>query len=111
VQSAAVRRLEVSGVATTYITGTVTTLAAWLMRWLGGGGATASTLPQAGMSVAGASGEARRAVGLLAAVWVIYIGGAAAAGACMRLDPQWAVVLPLALMLIVIVAAAVRRPQ
>ena len=107
VQSAAARRLEVSGITTTYITGTVTTLAAWLIRWLGGGGATASTLPQAGMTDAGTPRQARRAVGLLAAVWGIYIGGAMAAGACLRLSPELAVVFPLALTLVVIVTAAV----
>jgi uncharacterized membrane protein YoaK (UPF0700 family) len=116
VQSAAARRLEVSGVATTYITGTVTTLAAWLMRWLGGGGASVSARPHAGTADAGtadagAPRQARRAVGLLAAVWVIYIGGAMAAGACVRLGPEWAVLFPLALMLIVIVTAAVRWRQ
>ena len=76
VQSAAARRLAVSGIATTYITGTVTTLAAWLVRWLGGGGATASTRPQAGMTDADAARQERRAVGLLTAVWGTYIGGA-----------------------------------
>jgi len=84
VQSAA-RRLEVSGIATTYITGTVATLAAWLMRWLGGGGATVCTRPQAGMPNADVSRQARRAVGLLAAVWGTYIGGAMVAEACVRL--------------------------
>jgi uncharacterized membrane protein YoaK (UPF0700 family) len=80
VQSAAARRLEVSGIATTSITGTVMMLAAWLMRWLGGGGATVSTRPQAGMPNVDVSRQARRAVGLLAAVWGIYVGGAMVAG-------------------------------
>jgi len=111
VQSAAARRLEVSGIATTYITGTVTTLAAWLVRWFGGGGATASTRPQAGMTDLGAPRQARRAVGLLAAVWGIYLGGAMVAGACVRLGPESAVLFPLALMLIVAVTAAVHWPQ
>lgn len=110
VQSAAARRLEVSGIATTYITGTVTMLAAWLMRWLYGGGTTVSTRPQAGPTDTGAPRQARRAVGLLAAVWGIYIGGAMAAGACVRLSPDWAVLFPLALMLIVMVTAAVLWP-
>jgi uncharacterized membrane protein YoaK (UPF0700 family) len=110
VQSAAARRLEVSGIATTYISGTVTTLAAWLMRWLGGGGATASTRPQAGRTDADASRQARRAVGLLAAVWGMYIGGAMVVGAWVRLGPAWAVCFPLALLLIVMVTAAVRWP-
>jgi uncharacterized membrane protein YoaK (UPF0700 family) len=110
VQSAAARRLEVSGIATTYITGTLTTLAAWLMRWFGGGGATASTRPQAGLTDAEAPRQARRAVGLLAAVWGMYLGGAMVAGACLRLGPELAVLFPLALMLIVMVTAAVHWP-
>jgi len=109
-QSAAARRLEVSGIATTYITGTVTTLAAWLMRWLNRGGVPAITRLQAGMTDSGAPRQARRAVGLLAAVWGIYIGGAMVAGACIRLGPEWAVLFPLALLLIVIITAAVRWP-
>jgi uncharacterized membrane protein YoaK (UPF0700 family) len=111
VQSTAARRLEVSGIATTYITGTVTTLAAWLMRRLGGGGATASTRPQGGMTDSGGPRQARRAVGLLAAVWGMYLGGAMGAGACVRLGPELAVCFPLALMLIIMVTAAVHWPQ
>ena len=110
VQSAAARRLEVSGIATSYITGTVTTLAAWLMRWLGGGGATASTRPQAGMVDSGAPRQARRAVGRLAAVWGMSRGGAMGAGACGRLGLEVAVRFPVALMLIVMVTAAVHWP-
>ena len=111
VQSASARRLEVSGIATTYITGTVTTLATWLMRWLGRGGANGSLPPRAGTTDSGAPRQARRAVGLLAAVWGIYIGGAMAAGACVRLSPELAVLFPLALMLVVMVTAAVHWPQ
>jgi uncharacterized membrane protein YoaK (UPF0700 family) len=111
VQSAAVRGLEVSGIATTSITGTVMMLAAWLMGWLGGGGATVSTRPQAGMPNVDVSRQARRVVGLLAAVWGIYIGGAMVAGAWVRLGPEWAVGFPLALLLIVMVTAAVHWPQ
>jgi hypothetical protein len=49
-------------------------------------------------------------VGLLAAVWGVYIGGAMVAGACVRLGLVWAVLFPLALLLIVMVAAAVHWP-
>jgi uncharacterized membrane protein YoaK (UPF0700 family) len=111
VQSAAVRRLEVSGISTTYITGTVTTLTAWLMRWLGGGGANPALGPRADMTDAEAPRQARRAVGLLAAVWGIFIAGAMAAGACVRFSPELAVALPLALTLVVIVTAAVHWRQ
>jgi hypothetical protein len=46
-------------------------------------------------------------VGLLAAVWGMYLGGAMVAGAGVRLGPEWAVLFPLAPMLIVMVTAAV----
>jgi uncharacterized membrane protein YoaK (UPF0700 family) len=111
VQSAAARRLEVSGISTTYITGTVTMLATWLMRWLARGGANGSPPPRASVIDSGAPRQARRAVGLLAAVWGIYIGGAMVAGACVRLSPELAVLFPLALMLVVMVTAAVHWPQ
>ena len=111
VQSAAARRLEVSGIATTYITGTVTMLARWLMRWLGRGGANGSPPLRPGTTDSGAPRQARRAVGLLAAVWGIYIGGAMVAGACVRLSPELAVALPFALTLVVIVTAAVHWRQ
>ena len=62
VQSAAVHRLEVSGIATTYITGTLTNLVGRLM---------------------GRAHRRRRPVfkhsALMAAVWIVYLGGAVAA--------------------------------
>lgn len=90
VQSAAVLRLEVAGVATTYITGTLTNLVTRLM------------------------GQARRKGGpaqprsaLLGAVWVVYLGGAATAAADLQLDPVFALALPVALILLVIIISAV----
>ena len=63
------------------------------------------------MPNADVSRQARRVVGLLAAVWGTYIGGAMVAGAWVRLGPRWAVGFPLALLLIVMVTAAVHWPQ
>lgn len=40
----------------------------------------------------------------------MYLGGAIVAGACVRLGPEWAVLFPLALMLIVRVIAVVHWP-
>ncbi len=111
VQSAAARSLEVSGIATTYITGTLTTLAAWLMRWIAGGGALAPAPPRAGMAGPEARRQALRGMGLLAGVWGVYIGGAMVAGACVPRSPELAVVFPLAVLLVVIVAAAVHELQ
>lgn len=110
VQSAAARRLDVSGIATTYITGTLTSLAARLTGWISGGGGVIPAPQRAGAADAIAPRQAPRGVGLLAAVWGIYIGGALVAGACMRLSPELAVVFPLVVMLAVIAVAAVRGP-
>jgi uncharacterized membrane protein YoaK (UPF0700 family) len=100
VQSAAARRLDVSGIATTYITGTLTSLAARLMGWRYGAGVADPRDPR----------RVLRGVGLLAAVWGVYIAGAVVAGACMRLSQELAVGFPLLIMLVVIVIAAVHWP-
>jgi uncharacterized membrane protein YoaK (UPF0700 family) len=99
VQSAAARRLDVSGIATTYITGTLTSLVARLVSWashLAMRVSPAQSLPPA------------RGTGLLAAVWLVYFGGAIVAGAVTVLDRVLAVVFPTAIVLIVIVTAAAR---
>jgi uncharacterized membrane protein YoaK (UPF0700 family) len=98
VQSAAARRLDVSGVATTYITGTLTSFATRLMGWLSFIIARLnSPLPT----------RPARGAGLLAAVWLVYLGGAVVAGAATLLDRALAVVFPIVLVMIVIVTATV----
>ncbi len=96
VQSAAARRLDVSGVATTYITGTLTNLVARLVR----------RMHRAGVPDPAQLAEPAHGAGLLAAVWLVYLGGAAAAAAATRLDRALAVVLPTSLVAMVIVTAA-----
>jgi uncharacterized membrane protein YoaK (UPF0700 family) len=97
-QSAAARRLDVSGVATTYITGTLTSFATRLMGWLSFTIARLnSPLPT----------RPTHGAGLLAAVWLVYFGGAMVAGAATLLDRALAVVFPIALVMIVIVTAMV----
>jgi uncharacterized membrane protein YoaK (UPF0700 family) len=99
VQSAAARHLDVSGIATTYITGTLTSLVARLVSWAGNIGTRFSTAQPS---------QPARGTGLLAAVWLIYLGGAIVAGAVTVLDRVLAVVFPTTIVLIVIVTAAVR---
>ena len=67
VQAAAVRHLGVPGVASTYITGTLTSLMAEFVSWLRPRGAPSSGEPGA---VAG------RHLRLLAAVFIVYGAGA-----------------------------------
>jgi uncharacterized membrane protein YoaK (UPF0700 family) len=92
VQSAAVHRLEVSGITTTYITGTLTHL------------------------VAGVMGRERRKnrpvparARLLGAVWLVYIGGAVAGAAALAGDRTINVALP-AVLIAAVAAAATARP-
>src|SRR5262245_17231808 len=75
-QSAVARRLNIPGIATTYITGTLTTLVAGLVA--GSRRAPASlTTPEQTVGTANAI-ESMPNTGLLAATWAIYTGGAAA---------------------------------
>jgi uncharacterized membrane protein YoaK (UPF0700 family) len=90
VQSAAARRLEVSGVATTFVTGTLTTLVALI--------ALHGVLP-------GAGPQSKR---LLAAVWAVYVAGAMAAAAALRFAPALAPLVPLLAVAGVAVAAGRR---
>jgi uncharacterized membrane protein YoaK (UPF0700 family) len=99
VQSAAARRLDVSGIATTYITGTLTNLVAHLVGWVHGTGARLS--PNQPM-------QPSHGAGLLAAVWLVYLGGAIVAAAVTVLHRVLAVIFPIAIVLSVIVTAAVR---
>ena len=95
VQSAAVRRLEVSGIATTYITGTLTHLVARVMQ------------PKRQNSETGS----RHGV-VLGAVWVVYFSGAAVAAIDLRLSSLAAQLLPIAVIMgVVVVAAVAFRPH
>ena len=94
VQSAAVIRLEITGIATTYLTGTLTNLVSLLM------------------------GRTRRKrkpyhhSALLATVWVVYIGGVVVAAVDLPRNLVLTLVLPAALiMLVATIAAIVFRPQ
>jgi uncharacterized membrane protein YoaK (UPF0700 family) len=90
IQSAAARRLDVFGVATTFITGTLTSLVSLIARH--------GVLPSA-------SGHGKR---FLASVWGIYVLGAMAAGAAIRLAPDLVWLTPVALVATVVGVAAAR---
>jgi len=98
-QSAAVRDLKVAGIATTYITGTLTTLAAdmvALMRHV----ARPERVP------------ADHPAGLLAGVWLVYIVGATIGAVLAHSRPSLGFIVPASLVIIVTVTAAwrFRRP-
>ena len=90
VQSAAARRLDVSGVTTTFVTGTLTNLVSLI--------ALHGVVP-------GAGGQSKR---LLAAVWVVYVLGAMAAAAAMQTAAAAGLLVPVVLVLVVIVVAVGR---
>jgi uncharacterized membrane protein YoaK (UPF0700 family) len=90
IQSAAARRLDVLGVTTTFVTGTLTSLVSLIARH----GVLAS-----------ASGHGKR---LLAAVWGVYVVGAMAAGAAVKLAPDLAWLIPVLLVATVVAIAAAR---
>ncbi|MBS0432562.1 MAG: DUF1275 domain-containing protein [Proteobacteria bacterium] len=95
VQSAAVRGLQVSGVATTFITGTITSLVARLTHWA------------ADIEIRHVHANAHGS-GLLAAVWVAYFLAALGCGALAMRWPRWVALFPVCA-LVVVVAAAARR--
>ena len=107
VQSAAARRLDVLGIATTYITGTLTSLVTGLVGWRRSAGATAPTRNRAVTESPVLPTRSVRGTGLLAAVWLVYIGGAVAAAVAMRWGQILVVVFPIAIILIVLVIAVV----
>jgi uncharacterized membrane protein YoaK (UPF0700 family) len=90
IQSAAARRLDVLGVATTFVTGTLTSLVSLIARY--------GVLPSS-------SGHGKR---LLAAVWAVYVLGAMAAGATLHLAPDLVWLMPMAVVATVVALAAVR---
>ncbi|MCL4746728.1 MAG: DUF1275 family protein [Burkholderiaceae bacterium] len=94
VQSAAVSRLEITGISTTYLTGTLTNLAALLM-----GRSRRKSKPF-------------RYSALLAAVWTVYIGGTVVAAVDLPRNLVLALALPVALIMIVVtIATIVFRPR
>jgi len=108
IQAAAVRHLGVPGVASTYITGTLTSLMAELVGWLSPRGASPSTEAADGWP----AGSPSRHLRLLAAVFLVY-GGGALTGALLHTRSSsllgW---LPLACVAVVVVNGLVRhRPS
>lgn len=90
VQSAAARRLDVFGIATTFVTGTLTSLVSLIARH--------------GMGPA-AAGHGKR---LLATAWGVYVLGAMAAGGLMQAAPALTLLVPVGIVLAVAAIAAAR---
>jgi len=111
IQSAAVRRLGVPAIATTYITGTLTSLMADLLGWLR---SIAAQLPTAKPAERGSNERLssmpwEQRVGLLAGVVSLYCLGALAGGVLQVHSSLLATLLPLAVLLLVVVNAIIRQ--
>lgn len=96
IQSEAVRRLGVRGVTTTYITGTLTSLTSGIVRW--------ARAAEEGKTTP----DPAPGVPIQAAVWIVYVIGAAAGGAAQGAWGAVAVVVPLAAVALVTVIAVLR---
>jgi uncharacterized membrane protein YoaK (UPF0700 family) len=110
IQSAAVRRLGVPGIATTYITGTLTTLIVDLLGWLRSVAARLPVSQATGPDIAATrSMPWEQRVGLLAGVLGLYCFGALAGGVLQINSPPLASLLPPAAVLLVVLNAAIRQ--
>jgi uncharacterized membrane protein YoaK (UPF0700 family) len=108
VQSAAVRRLGVPGIATTYITGTLTSLMVDLLGWLR---SLAARLPA---SITEGSNNTEKMpwdqrVSLLAGVVTLYCFGALIGGILQVYSAPLAPLFPLGAVLLVVVNAVIRQ--
>jgi uncharacterized membrane protein YoaK (UPF0700 family) len=100
VQAAAVRHLGVPGVASTYITGTLTSLMAELVSWLGPRGVPSSGEPGA---------AAGRHLRLLAAVFIVYGAGALVGAVLHTRSSTLLAWLPFVCVVVVVVTGSVRH--
>ncbi|HSE91007.1 MAG TPA: YoaK family protein [Candidatus Binatia bacterium] len=108
IQSAAVRRLGVPGIATTYITGTLTSLMVDLLGWLR---SLSARLPVSKTvkrdDLARLPWDQR--VGLLAGVVTLYCVGALIGGVLQVHSPTLAPLFPLGAVILVVVNAGIRQ--
>jgi uncharacterized membrane protein YoaK (UPF0700 family) len=109
IQSAAVRRLGVPGIATTYITGTLTSLMVDLLGWLRSIAAPLPVVKRAELGKRSPSMPWEQRVGLLAAVVGLYGFGALAGGVLEAKSSPLASVLPLAAVTLVVMNALIRQ--
>jgi uncharacterized membrane protein YoaK (UPF0700 family) len=101
IQSAAVRRLNVSDVSTTFITGTLTSLTARMVSWLRSASPERFTLTE----------PSERGLPLTADVWLAYGVGAVVGGGAELLWQPAALLLPAAAVAAVVVLMAARHRE
>jgi len=111
IQSAAVRRLGVPGIATTYITGTLTSLVVNLVNWLRSATAASSATTSAGKAVGDglSSAQWEQRVGLLSGVFLVYGLGALVGGVLQAWSSPLVTLSPLIAVVFVFVNASIRH--
>lgn len=100
IQSAAVRRLALPGIATTVITGTITSLVAGVVRWL-----HLTYISPADDAETPAASRGGRHLGLQAGVFLVYGAAAAASGFFQQRIPLLVGLSPLVAIMLVLAAA------
>ncbi|MGH9197360.1 MAG: YoaK family protein, partial [Acidimicrobiia bacterium] len=109
IQAAAVRHLGVPGIATTYITGTLTSLVVDLVGWVRSAFAPRSPRTAAGAKIVDApSTQWEGRVGLLAGVFFMYAFGAMAGAIMQAGSSSFATLPPLAAVALVVLNASLR---
>lgn len=111
IQSAAIRHLNVPGVATTYITGTLTSVVAGIVSWLGPAEIPSSTPKLVGDAVVPATAAAARkhAARLQGAVFLVYGLAAVASGFLQKRWPPLVTLSPLFAVALVLINASIRH--
>jgi uncharacterized membrane protein YoaK (UPF0700 family) len=110
IQAAAVRRLGVPGIATTYITGTLTSLVVDLVGWIRSATAQSVTTAAGKTVVDGFSAvQWEHRVGLLAGVFFVYGLGALVGGVLQSKASPLVTLLPLVAVAFVVMNASIRH--
>src|SRR5829696_2046304 len=107
-QSTAVRRLGIPGVATTYITGTLTSMIEGAINWLYLATSSAAMSDERGERLSKQATPSARGLVLPADVWFAYAIGAVTVGALELRWPQGGRLPPVAIVALVVVISAVR---
>jgi uncharacterized membrane protein YoaK (UPF0700 family) len=111
IQSAAIRHLNVPGVATTYITGTLTSMVVGLVGWVGSADLLVAAAASEGGTVAPvpASSRKKQMIRLQAAVFLVYGLAAVASGIVETRGSSLASLSPLAAVAFVVMFASLRH--
>jgi len=110
IQSAAIRHLNVPGIATTYITGTLTSFMAGVVGWLGAADLSSAARPPEGAVAAAAQPSRRKHTARLqAAVFIVYILAAVASSIIQARRPALVTLAPLVAVALVVAIGSVRH--